>query len=43
MTSGLPGWLRSGALLLSLVGLLASAYLTYEHFTASATLACPEG
>jgi uncharacterized membrane protein len=30
------------ALVLAVAGLLVSAYLTYEHFTSSATLACPE-
>ena len=28
---------------LSLLGLAASAYLTYEHYTGSKTLACPAG
>ncbi|MFI5730902.1 vitamin K epoxide reductase family protein [Kribbella sp. NPDC051587] len=29
-------------LAVSVVGVLVSAYLTYEHFTAGTTLACPE-
>ena len=31
-----------GSLLLVAAGLAAAGYLTYEHFTASTTLACPE-
>lgn len=38
-----PGWLVIGSFVLTLLGLALSAYLTYEHFTASATLACPLG
>lgn len=30
------------ALLLGVAGLIISGYLTYEHFTGSTTLACPE-
>jgi uncharacterized membrane protein len=30
------------SLALSLAGLAVSAYLTYEHYSASATLACPD-
>jgi uncharacterized membrane protein len=30
------------ALSMCIAGLLVSAYLTYEHFTASSTLACPD-
>jgi uncharacterized membrane protein len=37
-----PRWLPPTTLVLSLVGLLATAYLTVEHFTSSTTLACPE-
>ncbi len=37
-----PNWLVWGSLSLVVVGLLVSAYLTYEHFTVSATLACTE-
>ena len=33
---------RVSALALSVLGLLVSAYLTYEHFTAASTFACPE-
>jgi len=36
-----PRGLQVAALSLCIVGLLVSAYLTYEHFTASTTLACP--
>lgn len=35
-----PGWLAPVTLGLSLLGLLVSGYLTYEHFTDNATLAC---
>ncbi len=38
-----PGWLARTALILCVLGLLVSAYLTIEAFTAGATLACPEG
>jgi uncharacterized membrane protein len=31
-----------GSLLVALAGLVVSAYLTVEHFTASITFACPE-
>lgn len=34
-----PAWT---AFVLSVLGLLVSAYLTYEHFTDSATLACSD-
>lgn len=34
-----PAWVAFG---LCLVGVLISAYLTYEHFTASTTLACSD-
>jgi uncharacterized membrane protein len=37
-----PRWMPAGSLLLAGAGLLAAAYLTYEHFTASTTLACPD-
>ena len=37
-----PNWLVWGSLTLVVIGLLDSAYLTYEHFTASTTLACIE-
>ena len=37
-----PVWLSSGSLLLSLVGVAVSAYLTYEHYSGGTTLACPE-
>ena len=35
---GVPFW----TMVVSVLGLLDAAYLTYEHFTASTTLACPE-
>lgn len=38
-----PAWLVPVSLGLSVVGLLVSAYLTFEHFTANATLACSIG
>jgi len=37
-----PRWARASALLLSIAGLLVSAYLTVEHYSSSTTLACPE-
>jgi uncharacterized membrane protein len=41
VAGGAPRWSSLGALLLSLAGLVVSAYLTVEHYTASTTLACP--
>lgn len=38
-----PGWMPRTLLVIGVVGLLASSYLTWEAFTAGATLACPEG
>lgn len=38
-----PRWLVPTSLVLVVVGLAASAYLTYEHFTDNATLACSIG
>jgi uncharacterized membrane protein len=38
-----PAWLAPVSVVLAVVGLLVSAYLTYEHFTANATLACSIG
>lgn len=35
-----PRWLVPTSLALSVVGLLVSAYLTFEHYTGNATLAC---
>lgn len=35
-----PRWLIPTSLVLVVVGLLTSIYLTYEHFTDNATLAC---
>ena len=37
-----PRWARVTSLLLSVAGLLVSAYLTVEHYSSSTTLACPE-
>lgn len=39
-TRRLPSWLMPVSLGLSVLGLLVSAYLTFEHFTQNATLAC---
>ncbi|TCC61371.1 vitamin K epoxide reductase family protein [Kribbella pittospori] len=36
------GWLPWTTLGLSIAGVAVAAYLTYEHFTAGSTLACPE-
>jgi uncharacterized membrane protein len=38
-----PGWLAPVSVVLAVAGLLVSAYLTFEHFTANATLACSIG
>ncbi|MFC7595375.1 vitamin K epoxide reductase family protein [Terrabacter sp. GCM10028922] len=38
-----PRWLPAVSLALVVAGLLVSAYLTFEHFTANATLACSIG
>ena len=40
--AGIPRWLPITTTLLSVAGLLISGYLTYEHFTASTTLACSD-
>lgn len=37
-----PRWLPIVTTALSVAGLLVAAYLTYEHFTASTTLACSD-
>lgn len=37
-----PSWVPGATITVSLLGLLAAAYLTFEHFTSSTTLACPE-
>ena len=39
-TAGL-GWIPWTTLVLSIAGLAVASYLTYEHFTAGTTLACP--
>ncbi|WP_406055445.1 vitamin K epoxide reductase family protein [Kribbella sp. NBC_00889] len=36
------GWLPWTTLGLSIAGVAVAAYLTYEHFTAGSTLACPD-
>jgi uncharacterized membrane protein len=38
-----PVWLAPTTLVLSVVGLAVSGYLTFEHFTDNATLACSIG
>lgn len=35
-----PRWLAPTSLVLSIAGLLVSAYLTFEHYTGNETLAC---
>lgn len=35
------GWLPWATLVVSIAGVAVAAYLTYEHFTAGTTLACP--
>jgi len=37
-----PAWLPITTTILAIAGLLVSAYLTYEHYTASTTLACSD-
>lgn len=37
-----PGWMRWATLVLTVAGLVAAAYLTFEHFTSSTSLACPD-
>jgi uncharacterized membrane protein len=36
------GWIPWTTLALSVAGVAVAAYLTYEHFTAGTTLACPD-
>jgi len=36
-----PRWLPATSLILSVLGLAVSAYLSYEHHTAATTLSCP--
>lgn len=38
-----PVWVRPAALVLAVLGLADSVYLTYEHYTGSRTLACSSG
>ena len=40
---GVPGWLVPTALALCVVGLLVSAYLTYDTFSGGGNLAVPDG
>lgn len=40
--SGIAAWVRWSSLALAVVGLAVSAYLTIEHYTTPALLACPE-
>jgi len=37
-----PAWLRWGSLVVCVLGLAASAYLTFEHYSSSTSLACPD-
>jgi uncharacterized membrane protein len=37
-----PRWAAPASLVLTVAGLLISAYLTYEHYTSSTTLACSD-
>ena len=37
-----PGWVVAVSLTVCVIGLLDAAYLTFEHYTQSATLACSE-
>ncbi|MCZ4499633.1 MAG: Vitamin epoxide reductase [Marmoricola sp.] len=37
-----PRWAAPASLTLTVIGLLVSAYLTYEHYTSSSTLACSD-
>lgn len=38
-----PAWLVPTSLVLTIIGLLVSVYLSYEHLTENATLACTVG
>ena len=38
-----PAWLVPTSLVLAVIGLLVSVYMSYEHLTANATLACSVG
>lgn len=40
-TVNVPRWLPASALVICVGGALASGYLTYEHFTMSSELVCP--
>jgi uncharacterized membrane protein len=40
-TTARLGWIPWTTLVLSIAGLAVASYLTYEHFTAGTTLACP--
>ncbi len=41
-TRTFPRWAPAASLVICVLGLLDSAYLTYEHYTSSATLACSD-
>src|SRR5579875_3054961 len=41
-TPGPPGWLQWSTFGLAILGLVASAYLTYTHYTQSSLLGCSE-
>lgn len=38
----LPAWVPPASLVLCVLGVLDAAYLTYEHYTGSTTLACSD-
>lgn len=40
--AGVPRWVPGVTLALSVAGLAVSIYLTYEHFSGSTTLSCPD-
>ena len=41
VAASVPRWASLSSLVLALLGLAVSVYLTVEHYTASTTLACP--
>jgi uncharacterized membrane protein len=42
VSSPTPRWVPISSLALCVAGLAGSAYLTYEHYSSSSTLACPD-
>jgi uncharacterized membrane protein len=42
LPQSVPSWVPRSSVAVSLAGLFAAGYLTWEHFTGAATLACPE-